>query len=102
MFSLICVWIDGWVSNREAGDLRHYRAHDDVIVMKDMDVIDSQVYPTRHPRISETSPTYGDHNDILLFIDNKYIIILRVQTVFVNHLDVATKHIYIWLYICLS
>ena len=33
MFSLICVWIIGWVNNREAGDLRRYRAHYDVIVM---------------------------------------------------------------------
>ena len=32
-FSLICVWINGWVNNREAGDLRRYRAHYDVIVM---------------------------------------------------------------------
>ena len=32
MFSLICVWINNWVNNREAGDLRHYRAHYDVIV----------------------------------------------------------------------
>ena len=33
IFSLICVWINDWVSNREAGDLRRYRAHYDVIVM---------------------------------------------------------------------
>ena len=33
MFSFICVWINGWVSNREAGDLRRYRAHYDVTVM---------------------------------------------------------------------
>ena len=33
MFSLICVWISGWVNNREAGDLRRYRAHHDVTVM---------------------------------------------------------------------
>ena len=33
MFSLTCVWINGWVNNREAGDLRRYRAHYDVIVM---------------------------------------------------------------------
>ena len=33
MFSLICVWINGWVSNRKAGDLRRYRTHYDVIVM---------------------------------------------------------------------
>ena len=25
MFSLICVWINGWVNNREAGDLRRHR-----------------------------------------------------------------------------
>ena len=33
MFSLICVWINPWVNNREAGDLRRYRAHYDVTVM---------------------------------------------------------------------
>ena len=33
VFSLICVWINDWVNNREAGDLRCYRAHYDVIVM---------------------------------------------------------------------
>ena len=33
MFSLICVWINDWVNNREDGDLRSYRAHYDVIVM---------------------------------------------------------------------
>ena len=33
MFSLICVWINDWVNNREAGDLRSYRAHYAVIVM---------------------------------------------------------------------
>ena len=33
MFSVICVWINGWVNNREAGDLRRYCAHYDVTVM---------------------------------------------------------------------
>ena len=33
MFSLICVWINGWVNNSEAGDFRRYRAHYDVTVM---------------------------------------------------------------------
>ena len=33
-FSLICAWINGWVNNREAGDLRRHRAHYDVIVMR--------------------------------------------------------------------
>ena len=30
MFSLICAWINGWVNQREAGDLRRHRAHYDV------------------------------------------------------------------------
>ena len=33
LFSLICVWINGWENNREAVDLRPYRAHYDVTVM---------------------------------------------------------------------
>ena len=33
MLSLICIWISGWVNNREADDLRRYRAHYDVIVI---------------------------------------------------------------------
>ena len=33
MFSLICAWINDWVNNRKAGDLRPYCAHYDVIVM---------------------------------------------------------------------
>ena len=33
MFSLICTRINGWVNNGEAGDLRRYRVHYDVIVM---------------------------------------------------------------------
>ena len=34
MYSLICAWMNGWVNNREAGDLRRHRAHYDVTVMK--------------------------------------------------------------------
>ena len=33
IFSLIYLWINSWVSNREAGDFRRYRAHYDVSVM---------------------------------------------------------------------
>ena len=33
MFSLICVWINGWVNIRDAGVLRRNQAHYDVIVM---------------------------------------------------------------------
>ena len=33
MFSLICVWINGWVNNGKAGELRRHRPHHEVIVM---------------------------------------------------------------------
>ena len=46
MFSLICAWINGRVNNREAGDLRRYRAHYDVTVM-------SKWHPTPTPKMKE-------------------------------------------------
>ena len=50
MCSFICVWINGWVNNREAGDLRRYRAYYDVIVMKwitwiNVELIDKTKFP---------------------------------------------------------
>ena len=30
----ICAWINDWVNNHEAGDLRHHRGHYDIIVMQ--------------------------------------------------------------------
>ena len=35
MFSLVCAWTNGWVSNRDTGDLRHHRAQYDVTIMQD-------------------------------------------------------------------
>ena len=45
IFSLICARINGWVNNREAGDLRCHRAHDDVTVMiwSHLEVIASRI-----------------------------------------------------------
>ena len=37
IFPLICAWINRWVNNREAGDLRNHRAHYDVSVMYPID-----------------------------------------------------------------
>ena len=36
IFSFICVWMNDWVNNREAGDLRRHRGHYDVIVMNNI------------------------------------------------------------------
>ena len=50
MFSLFCVWINGWVNNGEAGDLRRCRAHYDVIVM--VSSICTAITHRRSPNIS--------------------------------------------------
>ena len=34
MFSLMCAWINGWVNNREGGDLRRHRTPYDVTVIR--------------------------------------------------------------------
>ena len=34
MFSLMCAELNVWVNTREAGDLKRYRIHYDVIVME--------------------------------------------------------------------
>ena len=34
MLPFICAWINGWVNNREAGDVRRNQAHYDVNVME--------------------------------------------------------------------
>ena len=34
MFSLICAWMNDWVNNREAGDLRRHHAHYDATLME--------------------------------------------------------------------
>ena len=36
-FLLICAWINAWVNNREAGDLKRHCAHYDVIVMSSIE-----------------------------------------------------------------
>ena len=51
MFSLICAWINGWVNNGEAGDLRRHWAHYDVTVMYP---ISSLVLSHRRFSLSET------------------------------------------------
>ena len=41
MFSLIWAWTNGWVNNREDGDLSRHRAHYDVTVFIKEGVIDN-------------------------------------------------------------
>ena len=75
MFSLICVWINGWVNNREAGDLRRHCAHYDVIVM----VSNSWLY---------RSMVYGDWELTLRFqvicLNRNNLLVLYCKTYLFN------------------
>ena len=51
IFFFICAWINGWVNNPEAGDLRRHRAHCDVRVMV------SQLHPD-YQHASSTTDTW--------------------------------------------
>ena len=69
MFSLICAWISGWVNNREAGDLKRYRAHYDVIVMV---IKDSDGYGTTGILIIILFKLVNDMQDPDFFTFHKY------------------------------
>ena len=47
MLSLICAWTNGWVNNRDAGELRRHRAHYDVIVMGSLQTMTLPINPDR-------------------------------------------------------
>ena len=97
MFSLICVWINGWVNNR-AGDLSRYRAHHDVTVMLAMaDVI------SRH--LNEVSCPHWWHLTGNMIIKSK--ITIQVNIVVFNFkcnqtrtilLSPCPQHYQHWLY----
>ena len=51
MFSLICVWTNNCVNNRDAGDLRRHRAHYDVTVMSTRNGHGTSPYHTNKQRL---------------------------------------------------
>ena len=59
MFSLICVWINGWVNNGEAGDLRRYHAYCDATVMDSTaNIVPSRFRKLQNP-VSCERPLYS-------------------------------------------
>ena len=88
MFSLICVWINGWVNNREAGDLRRYRAHYDVIVMTLMRLEYITISPTQLNEIVIWSPAFDHQWPWLVWI---LLIIIRMTTTIIWVMIISNK-----------
>ena len=64
MFTLICARINGWVNNREAGDLRCNPAHYDVIVMLWIQLTISHMFRGRLASNRQISITWTNGHEI--------------------------------------
>ena len=63
MLSLICAWINDWVNNREAGDLRPHRGHYDVNVMKPHHKITYVIYIRENVTQTHLASLPENHNN---------------------------------------
>ena len=80
MFSLICVWINAWVNNHEAGDLRRYRTHYDFTLMSRPNIMVYHSYAVSR---------WKRRDDIFARVVNEQIDTFRwVNTNIFRHIDV--------------
>ena len=90
MFTFTCARINGWVNNREAGDLRRYRAHYDVIVMC-YELIETamKLFPVGGPIVK--------YNETVLFLIS-LLWLSGIAVAIVGHVTIVThSHWYIYI-----
>ena len=68
IFSLICVWINGWGNNREAGDLRRCRVHYGDIVMSFG--WSSSLALNMHQAVALTNANWRQNHTKLLYLNH--------------------------------
>ena len=82
MFSLICAWINGWVNNREAGDLRRHRGHYDVNVMVTGIIsicVTTLLYDINTTRPIQNGPHFADDIFKSIFFDEYLCICIQIS-----------------------
>ena len=105
LFSLICVWTNSWINNRDAGDLRHHHAHYDInamnsdghwkmttsIVTRNCKFQASSRCSFNHhsPVFSHHSPVFSHHSPV--FIHHSPVFIHH-NPVFIHHSPVFSHH----------
>ena len=85
MFSLNYAWINDWVNNREAGDLRRQHGHYDVIVMP-MSKLGHELVIKSHSLILTHLPWTNVADDIFrcIFVNEKVCILIKISLTFVR------------------
>ena len=108
MFSFICIWINGWVNSREAGDLRRYRAHYYVTVMNNHNVDNhsnrhncngNDNGNNRNSQIYNTDAN-GNDDDIDINADEMTIIVIMIITVMsmtMKSIIMIMTFVHVWL-----
>ena len=72
-FTLICTWMNDWVNNREACDLRCHRTHYDVTVMNLVDGVEKSIW-------SSIQRSFGHVTNIALEIKYSYTFLYKSHT----------------------
>ena len=68
MLSVICTWTNGWANNRDAGDMRRYRAYYDVTIMHLVSCLwwrRHRGLPSQHVRVQQCSITLWNGGQIV-------------------------------------
>ena len=96
MFSLIWDWMNGWVNNREAGDLRRHRAHYDVTIMiwPGMQSCDGCLAVRMDKDLENSWEAHGrllwhqSHHDIQFLINEWFLLILFLCTYSITTVEI--------------
>ena len=100
MFSLIYAWINDWVNNREAGDLRHHRGHCDVNVMQISHVIWTRFIYAVLWWLYFTSWWLSVVGDLAQHWFRKWLVAWRHQTITSTNVDLSSMRscsIHLWI-----
>ena len=93
MFSLICAWINGWVNNREAGDLTRHHAHYVVSVMNEIVSPWISMPATQQTMTQGVFPGRISFNDVMTVKDQDWLTYIYMRRTDINHHIRPLKHI---------
>ena len=91
MFSLICPWINGWINNRKAGNLRRRRAHYEIIIMNASQIIHftcTCIYICQINNFTNISPSFSTQSKMRSLMLISFYLGFKIFDFFVKLLPV--------------